>query len=317
MANLSRLDQKKWLNLFLSKNEKFIKEIVFYKWPSLFDIPKFNCKVSLEINHLCFDGFGMNSDRSLSLIIAISEAIERYQWHKRKQDSSTNGYANHFCLERASQASLSEVYERDLVLSHFLTKTPYIPLEFSKDILEPWQLRLINNKTYPFKVFFYQTHSINQQFSTICMLKHKESHLGVTFGCKSHLNLKQAIEGSFLDALSRFHLLFIHHEEKNNHEGPTKYLAADYFELIKFLFPKEKNVELKNDNISLSTSYSQAPDFLALSHQMFSTFVNEKEKIQNLYKNAPTTMNINIKRLKQFNPHFNPSNINTLENPFY
>jgi hypothetical protein len=106
--------------------------------PGLHDI---NLKIEYEGRE--FSGSGSSVDERVALHRAFSEAIERIVFQEHSFPT-TNGMAAHINADLAAKAASQELFERDLFLCHFLTKTPFPRSEISLQPfpgLEAWANR--------------------------------------------------------------------------------------------------------------------------------------------------------------------------------
>lgn len=78
-------------------------------------------------------GFGEDDNELLSFQKSISEAAERVVYQLMKQTKlgtpNTNGWASHVSEEKAQQSAKLELYERDAILTHWLTTVPMRELD--------------------------------------------------------------------------------------------------------------------------------------------------------------------------------------------
>lgn len=96
-------------------------------------------------------GFGEGNSSILALQKSIAEGVERLIFKSLKQTSlgtkSSNGWAAHVTANRAETAATMELLERDAVLVHWLTKTPFLEIsvgDFPKP-LSFWMKNLRNS----------------------------------------------------------------------------------------------------------------------------------------------------------------------------
>ncbi|MCM0604509.1 MAG: YcaO-like family protein [Xanthomonadaceae bacterium] len=110
-------------------------------------------------------GFGEDDNELLSFQKSISEAVERvvYRLMKNKQSAqTTNGWASHLSKDKAERSAELELYERDAVLSHWLTTTP---------------MREIDPSSFPKKISTWVEKELSHS-SSFNKLRILVSHLG-------------------------------------------------------------------------------------------------------------------------------------------
>ena len=77
-------------------------------------------------------GFGEGENELLTFQKSIAEAVERVIYKSIKPFyglNSSNGWAAHLSEKKAKQSALNELLERDAILAHWLTKTPFLEID--------------------------------------------------------------------------------------------------------------------------------------------------------------------------------------------
>lgn len=102
-------------------------------WPSdFFDTKIFDYHITVSVQKdSILRGRGTDFSREAAVGKAVSECIERIVC-SRYTDGNTSGWAAHFSEDLARKNALLELIERDLYLCHFLTSTPFGPIEASR-----------------------------------------------------------------------------------------------------------------------------------------------------------------------------------------
>lgn len=108
---------------------------------------KYSYETTAELNGHSGYGYGEAETELLAIQKSIAEAIERavFKYHFKTvgTQKNSNGWAAHLTPEKARHSALNELLERDAVLTHWLTKTPFTeinPETFPKGIRE-WRLK--------------------------------------------------------------------------------------------------------------------------------------------------------------------------------
>lgn len=205
--------------------------------------------VKIQIQGKPYEGRGHATTKDVAVQKALAEAVERAMCLQHLE--STNGVAAHYDLELAKKNALNELLERDLFLSHFLTKTPFI-------LADEWRAFL------PDKVFaeleragdslrIYKMHPTSHGQGVVCLIRGGERWggvLGLSFGLgdESTLVIKATLEAYryYWHRRSR-QILNDHHSLENFLALPKwKYedngrlgLNPEYFSRISSLFPEE------------------------------------------------------------------------------
>jgi hypothetical protein len=77
-------------------------------------------------------GFGEGETELLAFQKSIAEAVERAVYRSMKPYHnliSSNGWAAHLTAEKANKSALNELLERDAILTHWLTQTPFLEID--------------------------------------------------------------------------------------------------------------------------------------------------------------------------------------------
>jgi ribosomal protein S12 methylthiotransferase accessory factor YcaO len=89
------------------------------------------CTMNLRVGSTWCTGSGEAKSRDVALAKAAGEAVERWLFEREKRrgrSTTTNGFAVHRSAGRARSNAVREIVERDLLLCHVLTGTPFNPL---------------------------------------------------------------------------------------------------------------------------------------------------------------------------------------------
>lgn len=182
-------------NLEIATNQLTkIQELI----PDLYDF-----ETTITVNGRKFHGRGTKSDEDLAVTVSLVESLERVIV-RHSNISTTNGVAAHNIKWQAEEKSLFELIERDLFLSHFLTKTPFTPLQQSKVISQKAKNYISDNSD---KLSFYKMRQTNFGTGYICLIS-GESRWGGIFGLSfGNENQSDLIQSAFLEAFRQYSYL--------------------------------------------------------------------------------------------------------------
>lgn len=198
-----------------------------------------------------YDGRGHAQSKDLSLKIAVSEAIERAVCLHYVPTS--NGVACHSILENAQINACNELLERDLFLSHFLTKTPFNRLKDESKYIPKSVFDFVLKSGDVIQIFGFKENNMGQGF--VCLVsngKHWGGVLGLSFGQES---CEKLIQKSILEAFRQYYFEITIQKFKNQisldefisrkkwgfSDHGHLFMNVDYFNRIKFLFQNGDN----------------------------------------------------------------------------
>lgn len=191
---------EKWLAANISKLEIITNQLTKIQefFPNLYDF-----ETTITVNGRKFHGRGTKSDEDLAITVSLIESLERIVVRHSKI-STTNGVAAHPTRRQAEKKSLFELIERDLFLSHFLTKTPLTPLSYPQKI--PSKVRDYINEASD-RLSFYKMRQANVGTGYVCLITGGNRWggiFGLSFGNENHDEL---IQSAFLEAFRQYSYL--------------------------------------------------------------------------------------------------------------
>lgn len=210
-----------------------VEELSWIKkyYPNMFDIT-----ASISIDGERWYGRGHSQDKDTALIIALSEAIERCVGLQKYQ--SSNGIATHTDVDSARINSRNELLERDLFLSHFLTRTAYA-CEKDYEFINASAVKFITSNND--KVRLFRTWPSNYGVCYIVLI-YGEPMWGAIFGhCFGDQDAEILIEKAFLEAFRQYY-----HKRANNLLN-TNYTLADFCNRSKWDFTDHELLALNVD----------------------------------------------------------------------
>lgn len=142
---------------------------------------------------------GESETHDLGFDKAISELIERsalLTYGHKFGSTTSNGWAAHPDQEQARKNAILEIVERDAVLAHWYSKTPFVevPAEELPLDVQAWVLFELKNSEFPILRLLLSTEGLGP--SVTCVLMNKDG-----FGVSSHAT-KETISGSISSAIA-------------------------------------------------------------------------------------------------------------------
>lgn len=268
----------------------------------------FSCEIT--INNITTKGFGKSRTQEVAIKKAIIEAIERYLTGEFKLNTS-NGVAGHTVYNSAAKNAIYELIERDLLLCHFLTKTPFVRI--NEDIYKGKYSELLD-------------------WSRRSKIKFSLYYLGLT-GCLGLIDgqmaeeafgyfvtstfsdsLDESIENTLLNLAGRG-FYYIKHKKPVQNSSLEDFLNLqspdfdqhgllalnlEYANSISFLFESEAGIigsSLKENLVACASLLSSNP----ILKNIPASFVRaQSEYAQNLFLGFPNENFINLNRLSEF-----------------
>lgn len=240
----------------LSNIKNICLKIEELSWVDEFYSNSSDLVATLKLNSKEWKGHGHASSKDLALRKAITEAIERAI--SLQHISTSNGIAAHTNLESAKKNAQNELIERDLFLSHFITKTPFIKEKNSKDKIPLSIIKYINSNEDNVDLFKFKNNNMGEGY--VCLISNSKNWggiIGLSFG---ELNSKELITKAVVEAFRQYRFEIVTNKFKNRitlmdfnnlnkwNYADHGYLAQslDYFQLIEFLFPKDESEQNSN-----------------------------------------------------------------------
>lgn len=270
-------------------------------FPDLTDVA-----VHIHISDHKWDGWGWGRSEEIALAKAIAEAMERSVLQQYVFPTS-NGLAAHLTPEKAANAARSELIERDLFLSHFLTKTPLQSFKNESDLGSVSKFRnWLSERGADLK--FYNLSDLG----TLCLIDGRRAGFGFSIGIAIKGSLSESVIASTIEAGRRVHRILTGRDKLNPMQieeflslGRPSFtdhgrlsLNPAYANQIAFLF--ETDIEWTP---SLLCEVDVEPLFLSNSeltpcplHFARAT----SPAAQNLFLGAPKIELVNLKRLSEF-----------------
>lgn len=191
---------EEWLAASISKIELNTKRLTGIQefFPQLHDFA-----TTIVVNKNEARGRGTKTDEDLAIKVSLIEALERIFVRYNKVDT-TNGVAAHLDKDQAKIKAKFELIERDLFLSHFITKTPFTPLLSLPSLpsLPSKALDFITNASDKFS--FYKMRPSNLGTGYVCVISGEDRWgglFGLSFGNESQDEL---IQSAFIEAFRQY-----------------------------------------------------------------------------------------------------------------
>ncbi len=158
-------------------------------------------------------GLGADINEKQAYIKAVVEYYERKFFFDRGVHlgfNSTNGIAGHRFKVLARNAAISELFERDSLLCHWYSKTPFIEVKVEDDKVKKTMQEIRSEKIL---TLFYKTY-LGIQDTYLCFLVNTETG-GFALGLSSGKTSKENISKAFSEAIIN---LFLGHQGKSREE---------------------------------------------------------------------------------------------------
>lgn len=191
---------EEWLETNVSKLEISTNQLTKIQefFPDLHDF-----ETTITENGRKFYGRGTKPDEDLAVTVSLIESLERIVVRHSKI-STTNGVAAHLTKRQAEKKAQFELIERDLFLSHFLTKTPFTPLLSSNGIPSKAKDYISENSD---RLLFYKMRQTNLGTGYVCLIS-GGSRWGGIFGLSfGNENPDELVQSAFLEAFRQYSYL--------------------------------------------------------------------------------------------------------------
>lgn len=318
------------LKFWLVQNiDRFDIQIERLSWiddlvPGLTDV-----NVVLQKDGNRYSGWGFGDTADLALTKALAELFERIVLQEY-QFATSNGFAAHSSVVDAGRNAIREMYERDLFLCHFLTRTPLS--RRSDDLINRSGLERMQTWFEKQGVTF-SLHRLGL-YGVVAVLDGRGARhpFGLIFGaavkdnqleaalsasieaCRDGARLLAKGENGPREAIALSEFLNIQDPSFSDHGRLA--LDLEYTASIRWFI--EGNEEFQIDNrlheVSVTEVDPRAIEFVDLPLK----FVKAKsEMLQDLFVGAPTREDVNLRRLQEFTGlDLNWSDLNKLPHPF-
>lgn len=273
--------------------------------------------------------FGADHNHDLALVKATAEAIERAVLEEHKFPTS-NGLAAHINVESAKRSAISELVERDAILCHFYSRTPFSPLNISE-----------SDRRYLDSV--YKWHKSRNIVPRILKLASdgvlfvadgrncNVRKFGFVLGAGLKDSMADSIASAAIEASRQVaHLLggkdahpaksleeFMKVDSPNFRDHGDVALDLDYASQIEYLFTATQNVitnPLRSDMIKIEMIESKLPE-LKDCPLVFARATSAGA--QDLFLGMPTSATLNLRRIEEFaGRKLAPHELSTLPHPF-
>lgn len=284
-------------------------------------------RVEVNINGVTGIGTGIDISEDLALVKAGSEAIERVFCIQNGKHST--GIAAHVETAQAKENAMLELMERDVFLSHYLTREPFIiENEIQNSTIEYEQiskklqslgvdfdiLKMKTEKSYYGYVCFASPSSESTPFSSI---------IGLGFSKDKNIAIEKSIIECLLNTIFYLHnkntvqsLSSFDFNSKLNH-GPTEhrelFLGSSYQGEIKKLISTTTNKQVFDDSQFHFEFQRLLSDSEILLDSPFKVYQATSTNVQNIFYGPTNLSLLNINRLEQFkNEKLNMEDLNML-----
>jgi len=278
-------------------------------------IPKHkHVRVEVNINGVTGIGTGIDISEDLALVKAGSEAIERVFCIQNSKHST--GIAAHVEIERAKENAMLELMERDIFLSHYLTREPFIiENEIQAANIEYGQIRkklqslgvdfdvlkMKTEKSYYGYVCFASPSAQPASFSSI---------IGLGFSKDQNIAIEKSIAECLLNTIFHLHnkdtvpsLSLDEFNSKLKH-GPTEhrelFLSSSCQNEIKKLISTTTDEQVFDDSHFHFEFQELLSDSEILLDSPFKVYQATSSDVQNMFYGPTNISTLNIIRLEHF-----------------
>lgn len=173
--------------------------------PEGFRFHKAIVNITAKLDGQIIDACGEDNDLQIATAKAQSELVERAVFYKVARDcTTTNGWAAHPNAECAKRNAIYELAERDAVLAHWYSTTPFemlAPNDFPETIRD-WISRELSKSEFPHLKILLSTLGLGPSASAVLV---NEQGFGVVGHCAKQ-DLNSSIEGAIAEACRAAHL---------------------------------------------------------------------------------------------------------------
>lgn len=322
MASKEKLAQ--WL--FDNRNQLQLKTLLatwVKDWiPGFHDI-----RVQLEVDGKSYTGRGIATDQDQAFLTAGAEAIERAYCDSLGIHS--NGVALHTSEENAKLNAKMELLERDGILCHFLTKTPFANLEATSRINIDFEQIKNRLKNLGVEIALKKVISSYPQI-VLCIARKTEGEnpFSCILGLGSHENINVSITKAITECLSNVvwrlenknvkTINIENFKNKSHHNsmdhqmlflGNVSNLSLDWIfnsKNSRIAVEAERQIELLT--LESNISILKEPPIIVVRAM--------SNDLQNIFYGPTTLEKINMKRLNQFTGSIvDEANINWMPHP--
>lgn len=196
---------EEWLAGSISKINLSTKRLTAIQdfFPDLHDFA-----TTITFNNREISGRGSKNTEDLAIRVSLIEALERI-FVRHNKLPTTNGVAAHTDKIQAKKNAKFELIERDLFLSHFLTRTPFTPIQ-SLDALPSNAVDFVCNASD--SISLYKMRQTNVGSGFVCTISGGNfwgGLFGLSFGTEDHSEL---IKSAFLEAFRQYLYLRTYNE---------------------------------------------------------------------------------------------------------
>jgi hypothetical protein len=325
VENLEKIDQ--WI---LENSETLDLNVKLFENTTLESFGIFDLETSIRIGERTYFGRGTAFERELALKKACSEAIERFFLSKNRYTTS-NGIAVHQSYELAAKAAQSELIERDLFMCHFLTSTPFSPVEIQNDFLLRVKRSLSLHGAH---ITFYSMGSLNGIEGILCAIDGLSASepFGYILGSSAG-NSTNLWQSAFLEAFRNFA-----HLDKNRSLSLESFLEKEKGEGVGFIdhgllaldigyASKLKEIYFNESFVAQRSEKSEQKVFIRLEEIEKKETIFEgsplivtratSSELQNLFVGTTDISNVNRSRLEKFSELRNKKlSLSMLPHPF-
>lgn len=277
-------------------------------------------KTSLSLNNRTHGGFGYDIDPELALLKSIAECIERSAALEVFNLPDSSGCACHTDKVLSLLYATDELYERDSLFTHFLTKTPF-KLFLSSELPSEVQTTIQKFNKHQIKVDFFQMHSRDPaRTSVLCRFKLEiEGVQRFIFATANNHDLSLALNKAHNEALSLTNqfllqkmtefslkddaLIFPWQQQKLffAHEHSSWFESVFFKKPIKALTRPRKKTEIDSKYLSLNGSPFESCGLY------FSQATSAQ--LQRAFWGFPQKENVNLNRLSELDPSISEEQI--------
>lgn len=304
----------KFESWILSSVKKLNLKIDELTWVREFIPNSFDIVANVNINSKDWTGHGFANTKDLALKKAVSEVMERAI--ALNYVNTSNGIASHTDLELAKQNALNELIERDLFLSHFFTRTPFVKNSKNDELIPTSIKEYIYANGDQIGIYELKKNNIGEGY--VCLISNGASWggiLGLSFGepnKKNELVLKAVVEAfrqyRYEIVTNKFQNKITLNEFKSlgkwtfsNHGNLVQ--DVEYYQQINDLFPlrdskiNESYVQYKMNMFSFEVFKRPLNDFLDCPLHVVRC---NAEDIQQLLPGPFLKKNISLDGLRRF-----------------
>lgn len=301
-------DRNRIFDWLLSKKDELNLKVKSYTWGDEW-LPGYkDFTIQLTFEGRDYTGRGTAAEESTAFIKAAMEAVER-TLIRHNGVANSNGIALHIDENKAREKAMGELVERDRFFCHYLTGTPFKPVDL-ESIENKTLLGCVHKlKERGVEIQLSEMRKLGPFYSAICMGFGKDFYMTLGMGCSP--DYQEALEGACMENIRHVVALV------ENPPASEDFLSIDEFKAMArpgvrnhielALHPEYRLQEVlrnpvKQEDIAMDEALQitrlELPPFFA-ELPIFG-YRAHSEAYQSLFFGQTTEDKVNMKRLSEF-----------------